>query len=187
MTVSLLRRIGQIVAVALVLSLFGLLVWRMTEDGTSGIRAAADAGKLPPAPDFTLSRFDRDGVVRLASLRGKVVVLNFWASWCAPCKEEAPVLEETWKQHRRADLVVVGAAWKDIRSDGRRFARENGMTYPLVDDGEALSDPYEVVGVPETIVIDRRGRVVGSVTGQLNERDELRDRYDALVAQALRT
>jgi|RhiMetdeSRZDD1v2_1073273.scaffolds.fasta_scaffold744205_2 cytochrome c biogenesis protein CcmG, thiol:disulfide interchange protein DsbE len=187
MTLSLLRRIGQVVAVALVLSLFGLLVWRLTEDESSGIRAAAEQGKLPPAPDFTLSRFDSDGVVHLASLRGKVVVLNFWASWCAPCKEEAPVLEQTWRRHRGGDLVVVGAAWKDIRSEGRRFARENGMTYPLVDDGEALSGPYEVVGVPETVVIDRRGRVVGSVTGQLNARDELRDRYDELVAEALRT
>ena len=186
MNVSLLRRIGQVVAVALVLSLFGLLVWRMTADEKS-IRAAAEAGERPPAPDFTLSRFDRDGIVRLASLRGKVVVLNFWASWCAPCKEEAPVLEETWRRHRRSDLVVLGAAWKDIRSEGRRFARENGMTYPLVDGGERLTGPYGVVGVPETIVIDRRGRVLGSVTGQLNARDELRDRYDALVAEALRT
>jgi cytochrome c biogenesis protein CcmG/thiol:disulfide interchange protein DsbE len=186
-TGSLLRRIGQVVAVALVLSLFGLLVWQMTEDGPSSIRAAADAGKRPPAPDFTLSRFDRDGVVRLASLRGKVVVLNFWASWCAPCKEEAPVLEETWKRHRGSDLVVVGAAWKDIRSEGRRFAHENGMTYPLVDNGEELTKPYGVVGVPETIVIDRRGRVVGSVTGQLNAREALRNRYDELVAAALRT
>jgi cytochrome c biogenesis protein CcmG, thiol:disulfide interchange protein DsbE len=171
MTVSLLRRIGQIVAVALVLSLFGLLVWRLTEDGSSGIRAAADAGKRPPAPDFTLSRFDRDGVVRLASLRGKVVVLNFWASWCDPCKGEAPRLEEAWRSFRRDGVVVVGVDAQDFSGDARRFMRRYKLTYPNVHDGPGDVLPkYGVTGFPETYFVGRDGRLVGErVQGEISE------------------
>lgn len=182
-----LRRAAQTLAVALVVALFGLLVWRLADDQGSGIRKAVAAGKRPLAPGFTLPRLDDKGVVRLASLRGKVVVLNFWASWCVPCKEEAPVLEATWKRYAREGLVVVGADWKDLRSDARRFARQYGVTYPLVDDGEKLTRPYGLTGVPETFVIDRRGRILGSITGGLNAREEWRRRYEELVQRALRT
>ena len=181
------RRLAQALALALVLSLFGLLVWRLADSGEAGIRDEVAAGKRPLAPDFTLPRLDGDGVMRLSSLRGKVVVLNVWASWCFPCKQEAPVLEQTWKEHGPERLVVVGADWKDLRGEARRFARQYRMSYPLVDDGERLTRPYGLTGVPETFVIDRRGRILGSITGGLNARKEWRQRYDELVRQALRT
>lgn len=177
-----LRRVAQVLAVTLVVALFGLLVWRLAEDRGSNVLEAGDV-----APDFTLPRLDGGGDLRLSSLRGKVVVLNVWASWCKPCEEEAPVLEGTWKRHGGDGLVVIGADWKDLRSEARRFSKEYGMTYPLVDDGEKLTRPYGLTGVPETFVIDRRGRVVGSIAGGLNARDEWQRRYDDYVRRALRT
>lgn len=182
MTGAGLRRVVQALALALVLGLFGVLVWRLAENRGAELLEAGDA-----APEFTLPRLDGEGELRLSGLRGKVVVLNFWASWCKPCEEEAPVLEQTWTRYRRDGLVVVGAGWKDIRSDARRFAREYGITYPLVDDGEDLTRAYGITGVPETFVIDRRGRIVGVVVGGLNAREEWRRRYDDLVQRALRT
>lgn len=177
-----LRWAAQALAVTLVLALFGVLVWRLAEDRGSEALAAGDL-----APDFTLPRLDGPGEVRLSSLRGKVVVLNVWASWCKPCEEEAPVLEATWRRHGGRGLVVIGADWKDLRSEARRFSREYGMTYPLVDDGEQLTRPYGLTGVPETFVIDRRGRVVGSIAGGLNAREEWQRRYEDYVRRALRT
>jgi cytochrome c biogenesis protein CcmG/thiol:disulfide interchange protein DsbE len=180
-TVPRLRLVGQVLAVGLVAALFALLVWRLVQAERGGV-AEGDS-----APGFTLRRLDADGELSLASLRGKVVVLNFWASWCIPCKDEAPVLERTWQRYGPDELVVVGATWKDLGSASRSFARRYGMTYPLVRDGQNLTQPYGIKGVPETYVIDRRGRLVGSVTGALNARDEYTRRYDGYVREALRS
>jgi cytochrome c biogenesis protein CcmG/thiol:disulfide interchange protein DsbE len=131
------------------------------------------------APDFTLERLDEDGDLQLASLRGKAVILNVWASWCGPCKEEAPFLEEVWRGNRARDVVVVGLDAKDFRADARRFAERFGLTFPLVYDGpgDAL-DGYGVTGFPETFVIDRDGRVVRAFAGAVNGKEaraELRE------------
>ena len=188
MTLARVRLVGQVLAVGLVAALFALLVWRLVQAEDDGVRGALSAGETPQAPDFTLDRLDTDGELRLSALRGKVVVLNFWASWCDPCKEEAPVLERTWKRYGPERLVVVGVDWNDLGSAAQRFARRYGMTYPLVHDGrKTLTQPYGLTGVPETFVIDRRGRIVGAVAGALNARDEHTRRYEELVRQALRT
>ena len=87
------RRVGQVLAIAVVLCLLALLVWRVVRKSDGGAAAALRRGDHPVAPNFALSRLDRPGTLELASLRGKAVVLNFWASWCLPCKKEAPLLE----------------------------------------------------------------------------------------------
>ena len=94
--------------------------------------------------------------------RGKVVVINFWASWCRPCRDEAPILQRAWRKHRNRGLVVVGIDYNDFDGDARSFARKVGWTYPLVRDrsGNVLAR-YGGTGVPETYVVDRRGRLVG--------------------------
>jgi cytochrome c biogenesis protein CcmG/thiol:disulfide interchange protein DsbE len=187
-TLARLRLVGQVLAVGLVAALFALLVWRLVQAEDSGVRGDIERGARPSAPDFELARLDTDGDLRLSSLRGKVVVLNFWASWCEPCKEEAPVLERTWKRFGPQRLVVVGVDSNDLGSLGQRFARRYGMTYPLVHDGrETLTRPYGLTGLPETFVIDRRGRILGAIAGALNARDELNERYDELISEALRT
>ena len=95
-----LRRVAQALALALVLCLLALLVWRVVQKNGGGAAGALRRGDHPTAPNFTLSRLDRDGKLELSSLRGKAVVLNFWASWCVPCKKEAPLLEQAAKQWR---------------------------------------------------------------------------------------
>jgi cytochrome c biogenesis protein CcmG, thiol:disulfide interchange protein DsbE len=157
---------AQLVALAVVVGLLGLLVWKIVNQDQSQVR------KNGPAPNFTLPRLDSSGHLSLASLRGKAVVLNFWASWCAPCRDEVPTLERAWKRHRASGLVVIGVDQQDLSSDARRFAKKYGMTYPLVRDGRGhVVATYGLTGVPETFFVNRRGKIVGPhVEGRVSER-----------------
>ncbi len=140
---------GQLLAVALVAALLGLLIWKV----------AHGSGKTAQPKNFTLARLDRPGKLELASLRGKVVVLNFWASWCVPCKQEAPAIERIWKEYRSKGVVVVGVDTADASDDARAFMRRYKLTYPIVRSiGYSLWAPYGLTGVPETRVVDRSGR-----------------------------
>jgi len=179
--------VAQGVAVGLVVVLFGLLVWKLVDDEGGALAASVARGETPDAPDFTLERLDREGELTLSSLEGKAVVLNFWASWCLPCKEEAPFLERVWRENRDRGLVVVGVDAKDLRSDARAFMRRFGLTYPIVYDGPGpTTKRYGVTGFPETFVIDRDGRVVDVLIGGINS-DEDRARLRAAVRRALRS
>jgi cytochrome c biogenesis protein CcmG/thiol:disulfide interchange protein DsbE len=182
-----LRLGAQVVAVGLVAALLGLLAWRLTHEEGGEVRSALERGERPPAPQFTLPRLDAEGQLSLAALRGKPVVVNFWASWCEPCEDEAPLLEAAWREHRDEGLVVVGIDYDDFRSDARRFAERNGMTYPLVyDRGGEMAKEYGLDGVPETFFIDREGRLVGEpVVGGIDARDELREQFEAGLAAIL--
>ena len=109
---------------------------------------------------------------RLASLRGKVVVLNFWASWCEPCELEAPVLDEVAARYRVSpqEVVVLGVDVQDLREEALDFARTNGITYASLRDGEDdVKNAYQVPALPETFVIDQEGRIALKVAGQLTE------------------
>jgi cytochrome c biogenesis protein CcmG, thiol:disulfide interchange protein DsbE len=98
------------------------------------------------------------------------VVLNFWASWCVPCKSEAPRLEAAWRRWRGRGVVVVGVDAQDFSGDARRFIRRHSLTYPNVHDGPGNVLPdYGVTGFPETYFVDRRGRLVGQrVQGEIS-------------------
>ena len=155
---------AQALAVALVLGLLALLIWKLAQGGSK-----AKIGK--PAPDFTLGRLDQPGRLQLASLRGKAVVLNFWASWCHPCNIEARSLQRAWKQHD-GRVVVLGVDVNDVRGDARKFMREHRVTYPVVHDNQNVTSPkYGLTGLPETFFVDSRGQVVGHVTGQVSASD----------------
>lgn len=181
------RLVGQGVAIGLVALLFILLAWSLVSDESGDLVAAANRGDLPVAPDFTLERLDEEGELRLSSLRGKAVVLNFWASWCIPCKQEAPYLEQVWREKRRQGLVVVGLDAKDFRADARRFAKRFGLTFPLVYDGPGnMTGPYGVTGFPETFVIDREGRIVEAFVGAV-DREDVKDEFVAAVERALQS
>ena len=158
---------AQAVAVAGVGLLATLLVWKL-------------AHQTPPpkigarAPAFSLQRLSGDGDLSLASFRGKTVVLNFFASWCTPCKREAPVLEQLWRQDRGDGLVVFGVdTGPDAASDGRHFVKVHGLTYPVVFDPNAgvASNRYALPGLPVTYVLNRQGRIVGRpVVGPVSDK-----------------
>ena len=156
---------AQALAVALVLGLFALLIWKVAQ----GSHKEAAPGK--PAPDFTLSRIGGPGDLQLSSLRGKAVVLNFWASWCSPCKREAPALQavsKTWGKR----VVVLGVDVNDFQGDARGFMRKYGLTYPVVHDNKNVTTPkYGLTGLPETFFLDRRGRIVEHMPGEVRAAD----------------
>jgi cytochrome c biogenesis protein CcmG, thiol:disulfide interchange protein DsbE len=179
-------RIGlvlQLGAVTLVAALLALLVWRVVNVGQGGrLVSAVRAHKKPLAPDFRLKvlwAHDetwgasaraalRDGVVALSDLRGQPVVLNFWASWCIPCRHEAPRLVASARAHRGA-VLFLGLDVKDFSSDARSFLRHFHVNYVSVrDGGGGLYDDYGLTGLPETYFLDRRGRIVAHVVGEIS-------------------
>ena len=175
------RLTGQVVALAAVAVLLGILIWHLTHPPSTPKVGG-------PAPAFSLDRLDRSGRLSLASLRGKAVVLNFWASWCAPCKREAPALERLWHHYRRQGVVFVGVDSNDAASDARRFIGAHGITYPTVHDAHGLvaANRYNVGNLPVTYFINKQGRLVDSpVLGPVSEKefaDAFRRRLDAAIA-----
>jgi cytochrome c biogenesis protein CcmG/thiol:disulfide interchange protein DsbE len=117
------------------------------------------------APDFRVTTFDGQEIA-LSGLRGQIVVVNFWASWCEPCKEEAPHLEAVWQTYRERGVVVLGIAWSDVEADTRAFIADFDLTYPNAPDiGTRIGDDYLIRAVPETYIIDREGQVVERLIG----------------------
>ena len=143
------HRVAQAASVTVVLALLGVLIWHFANQGTTEVTA----GQI--APLWTKSRVDTTGTLSLASLRGKVVVLNFWQSYCAPCTHEARVLADTSRSWSGKGVVFVGVDEQDLRGPALKFMHRFNITYPIVAD-----DHYGVTGYPETFFIDRRGRVV---------------------------
>jgi cytochrome c biogenesis protein CcmG, thiol:disulfide interchange protein DsbE len=154
------RRLPQLLAVAVVLGLLGLLVWDVAHLHGGKIAKEVDAGKIVPAPTFTRPRVDTAGALSLAALRGKVVVLNFWQSYCAPCTKEASTLAKASQRWAGKGVVFVGVDEQDLRGPARAFIKRFAITYPIVSDDGPLVGHYGVTGYPETFFVDRRGRVV---------------------------
>ena len=150
-------------AVLVVALLVGLLAWQVVRtDQGKNLSGDVDAGQKPPAPVFELDQLDGGKPVSLADYRGKAVVLNFWASWCAPCKDEAPQLESAWQRWRDEGVVVVGVDLQDFGTDAQRFVDRYDLSYPVLRDKRNWTwGRYGLSGLPETWFVDRDGRLVG--------------------------
>jgi len=146
------------VVVALLL-LFASVLW-----GLGG--GPLDGG---PAPLFTLGLFG-GGELSLEDLSGQVVVVNFWASWCAPCREEAPTLERAWRAYKERGVAFVGVDYMDAEPWARAFIEEFDITYPNGPDLDSkIAHAYRIRGVPETFIVDREGNIAHLQIGPLDE------------------
>jgi len=173
-----LRLAGRAAAILVGIAFVALLAYGLTtKSADTTIDDALARSEPVAAPAVDLPVLERgaatgalapalaDGRLRLDELRGTPVVLNFWASWCVPCRTEAPVLEAGWRASRNR-VAFVGLDMQDLTSDARDFLRELKITYPTIRDrGNDVARDFGTTGLPETFFIDTRGRVVGHVIG----------------------
>jgi cytochrome c biogenesis protein CcmG/thiol:disulfide interchange protein DsbE len=181
-----LRNAARLASLAVVVALLGLLVWRIVDDsqGASLVEAIRNEEK-PLAPGFDLpilwlktETWPRelrpaldDGRVSLAELRGRPVVVNFWASWCVPCQEEAPRLDAAARRHA-GRVVFLGIDVQDFKSDARVFLRRHDVNYVSVRDaGDDTYTAYGLTGLPETYFVDGEGRIAGHVIGAITTKE----------------
>lgn len=178
------RRYTALVAAVLFVGLLGYGLSRGVDDR---VDSALQEGRATEAPGFELDvltegeapqgRLRRsleaaaeDGAVELGELDGLPIVLNFWASWCGPCREEAPTLERGWRRAQERGVLYVGLDMQDLSDDALEFVDEFSITYPMIrDPGRDVSLQYGLTGIPETFFIDRDGEVVGHAIGVVTD------------------
>jgi len=142
-------------------------------------RVQPQAGET--APSFNLTTFEGEAI-SLESLRGKIVIVNFWASWCPPCHDEAPELQAIAEDYANQNVVVVGVNWLDTEREALAFMAQYGLTYPSGPDmGERIAQSYHIAAAPENYVIDRNGIVADVVLGPVTY-DHLAEVLDGLIA-----
>jgi cytochrome c biogenesis protein CcmG, thiol:disulfide interchange protein DsbE len=164
--------VAAVVPIVLLVVFVAVLAWRAAPRERAIIGSAA--------PDFTLT--DLEGSpVRLADLRGRPVVLNFFASWCGPCVEEFPLLREAAEEHAAAGLVIVGIVYEDRSEAVRDFMRRNDANWQaLMDPGERVAAAYGILAPPETFFIDRDGTIAARQIGQFSE-GSLREQLATII------
>lgn len=166
---------SSILLYAFVFGLLGLLGWKLIQVN----KGPADSGM---APDFTIASFE-DETLTLSELRGKVVIINFWASWCPPCRDEAPYLEETWRKYKDQDVVFIGVDYVDTEAKALAYLEEFDITYFNGPDvGTKISNDYNIQGVPETFYIDKNGEIRGFKVGPVAS-PELEEIIETLLAE----
>ena len=144
---------------AIVLTVLGLLALLAIAVRTRGAPPLASGS----APDFSLTTFDGQ-TYKLSELKGKAVVVNFWASWCIPCREEAPAFQRAWENYRERGLLILGVDYVDTETDAKKFIAEFRQTYPNgADLGTRISQAFRISGVPETYFIDRNGKLLQGI------------------------
>jgi cytochrome c biogenesis protein CcmG/thiol:disulfide interchange protein DsbE len=181
------RALARLISLLVVGLFLALLVYGLVaKSPNTGIDESLARSKAPAAPGFELPILQRgtlggpmtarlrpalaDGRLALGELRGTPVVLNFWASWCVPCREEAPLLNRSWRTARERQVLFVGLNMQDLTEDARDFMREFGVSYLNVrDQSNPVARRWGVSGLPETFFITGRGNVVSHVIGVISE------------------
>jgi cytochrome c biogenesis protein CcmG, thiol:disulfide interchange protein DsbE len=152
------------IAVLAVLAVVGLLAFGLVSKGSSGVTV----GEVAPAKPLPL--LESGGSGSLADYRGQWVLVNFWASWCVPCREEAPALQRFQQQHGGPKFTVLGIDSRDLSDDGRDFVQRYGLSYPQLRDGDGdAAHEFGTTGVPENFLVDPRGKVKLLVRGPVGE------------------
>ena len=165
-----------ILAFSLVLSLLGVVGWGLNKAQSGPVQSGM-------APDFSLTGFDGREVT-LSELRGQVVVINFWASWCLPCRQEAAYLEGTWRKHKDQGVVFIGVDYVDTEKKALAYIQEFDITYLNGPDLQTrISQAYNIQGVPETFFVARNGELRGVHIGPLIP-PQLDEKIEELLAEA---
>lgn len=168
----------SLIGVGIAVPIVALLSYGLTRDPRH------IASPLPgrAAPEFSLPALDGGDSIKLGELRGQVVVVNFWASWCIPCRQEHPVLLEAARTYEPRGVKFVGIAYNDKPEDSQRWLNELGKSYPsLIDAGARVAIDYGVSGVPETFILDKQGVVAFKKFGPITT-PEITQKLDSLLA-----
>ncbi len=172
----------------LILVLFIVLpvLGRAEEDHYKAMRAIKFKKRVD-APEFTLSFLTRDGDLKKRSIkdfRGKVILLNFWASWCPPCRKEMPSIERLYRAFKDRGFVVIGVNYMEEADTVKDFMKDFDLTFPsFLDEGGSVAEMYRVMGIPTTFLIDREGRIAAKVLG---DREWDSDHAKAIVEELLK-
>ena len=171
----------RIVAVIAALSVVCFVVYVMAAGFGSDPHAVPFGMKGKPAPPFTIKRLDQEGQVSLSDYAGQPVVLNFWATWCGPCKMEQPVLD--WAaQTYKGKAVFIGIVFEDTEANTRKFLAQTGAAYPQVYDPKStVAVDYAVSGVPETYFINRQGIIVKKYIYPFSSPDEFAAQIEEII------
>jgi cytochrome c biogenesis protein CcmG/thiol:disulfide interchange protein DsbE len=174
-----------IAVICVLVALIGLLAYGLaSSEPDRAVDEALARGEREPAPELELPRLGGSGTGSLADYRGEVVVLNFWASWCKPCKDESPLLQRWHKRMERRGGTVLGVDMIDLTSRAQQFIDEYGLTYPMLKDADGDGmERFGVIAYPETFVIDRAGRIAAAERGPVDE-DWMRANVEPLLEES---
>ena len=171
-----------------ILAFLGVLVWASAQTGgrAGGMGVNTEFGvadvETEVAADFSLVLQD-GGQVNISALRGRVVLVDFWASWCAPCRQEAPVLEQTYREYAARDVEFIGVNIWDLPDNAAAYVEQFGISYPNgVDEDGAIAIDYGVKGIPEKFFIDRDGLVRQKFVGPIRP-EVLKETLDTLLEE----
>jgi cytochrome c biogenesis protein CcmG/thiol:disulfide interchange protein DsbE len=160
-----------VAVICVLLALMALLAYGLaSNEPDRSVDDALQRGEREQAPALELPRLGGEGTAALADYRGQVVVLNFWASWCKPCKDESPLLERWHRRMADRGGTVLGVDMLDVTDDAQAFIADYNLTYPMLKDGDGKGlEAFGVVQYPETFVIDRQGRIAAVRRGPVDE------------------
>lgn len=146
------------------------------------VNAIAGISKGKLAPDFSLKSMSGENI-RLSEMRGKVVMINFWATWCAPCRKEMPLLNALYNKHKNSGFVLLGVNIDNSPKNGEKMAKKLGINFPILfDNSKKVSETYKVSAMPFTIILDKSGKISQIHKGYLPGYEK---KYDAQISKLL--